>query len=270
VRLQGITVAALLFDPTAKTLMAAFGGFSSAAYYDIASRMVGLVGNALGGAQQTLVPRFAASSHRTDYRDVYNAAMDWTWLLSPVSFALLLVTAPLLSLMWAGSYQAEFVGFVAILVPAWLLSTLGTPAFYLGIGTGRLVWIAVSQVMVTGANAILGLALGASLGSTGVALAGSLSISVGTTLMVVGIHRSHALDRSAFLSVDHLADLAMALMSCALGFLAVLMTPGALPEIIRFTVGPFVSVLSAAFAIGLSRRRRRMLAEAVPALRPVR
>lgn len=260
VRLQGITIAALLFDPATKVLMAAFGGFSSAAYYDIASRVVVLVRNALGGAQQTLVPRFAASIPRTGYRTVYNAAMDWTWLLSPVSFAMLFVSAPLLSLMWAGSYQPEFVAFVAVLAPAWLLSSLGTPAFFLGIGTGRLTWNIAGQVTTTAANACLGLMLGASFGSTGVTLAAALSVSAGSALVIGGIHNSHALDRSALLSVGHLNDLTLALVSCALGGLAILVAPEGLPEIIRFAIGPSVFFVATSIGFIVSLRRRRMLA----------
>ena len=72
---QVISIVGMLFDPTTKALMAKFGGLSSTAYYEMASRMVMQFRSLLVSANQVMVPQ-VANLHENAPEEIQKVYLD--------------------------------------------------------------------------------------------------------------------------------------------------------------------------------------------------
>jgi O-antigen/teichoic acid export membrane protein len=192
---QVMSLFGLLVDPVSKALMAKFGGLSATAYYEMANRMVAQFRALLVAANQAVVPQVADLHERAPdeigslYRDAYRTI----FFLSLPIYSGVIAIAPLASVVWIGSYEAQFVTYAALLVLAYWMNALAGPAYFVNLGTGHLRWCTLSTVVMALLNALLGAGLGLLLGGVGVALGAALAIIIASLLIVFDYHRRHRL-----------------------------------------------------------------------------
>jgi O-antigen/teichoic acid export membrane protein len=204
-RLQGMSIAAMLTDPVTKFLIGWFGGVGQAAYFDMASRLVGMTRQLLVGANTTLLPAIAGwhtsdagrleEAHHRDFQVVFLSASILH--LGPASLA------GFIAVGWLGSPVPGFIVALILLSGGWFINTISAPSYLFFLGRGELRWPLVSHSVIAILNPLLGVLCGLVAGSSGVVAGFALALSVGSMLTLVayervrGRHAGALLDRHA-------------------------------------------------------------------------
>lgn len=193
VRLQGVTVAQMLFDPAAKSLLAVFGGASAVGLFEMANRLVvqlrAFVVMALTALQPTLTDLSESAPERV--RGVYEASSRYMAVVLALATPLLIALAPLVSRLWLGAYDAAFVGMMMLLVVGWFGNLAGSPAYVAYLSQGEPRWVLRAHVLISVLNVGLGGALGWLFGGMGVVLGFVVALLVGSWLVPVAYAREH-------------------------------------------------------------------------------
>lgn len=189
--MQTLSVFVVLTEPATKLLMGRIGGLSVAGYFEIAYRIVMLVRLVLVSAAQVLVPVFA-HEHSTDesrFRSVYSRAYSCVLFASLPTYGALGAMAAVVSEVWVGRYEAQFVEFVVFLVVAYGLNTLGVPAYVAFLGIRRLRWNILGHLLMATVTIAGGLGLGLGVGGVGVVWAHCAGIVAGSAVILLALHR---------------------------------------------------------------------------------
>jgi O-antigen/teichoic acid export membrane protein len=135
-----------------------------------------------------------------DPRRLYSKNVEYlVFMLTPL-FAILATAVPLLSELWLGYFQTQFVVMAVCLSAAWYLNSVTAPAYFAYLGDGKLRWLTVSHVIMGASNLVIGMILGPVFGWPGVLAAFVLSLALGSAMPVWTYHREHAIELSAALS----------------------------------------------------------------------
>jgi O-antigen/teichoic acid export membrane protein len=215
VRLQGMSIASMLYDPVTKFLVGYFGGIGHAAYYDMASRLVAMSRQLLVGANTTLLPAIAGmhasdpgrveEAHQRDYRVMFAAAT--VMLLGPAALA------RQIAITWLGSPVPEFILAVMLLSAAWFINTLSSPSYLFFLGKGELRWPMVSHLVVAFLSPILGLLLGIAAGYGGVLTGSAIAIAAGSIVTMVAYERGRGRSAAALLEYSTVKVFAMSFIT---------------------------------------------------------
>lgn len=191
VNFQILGVLRMLFEPTTKALMSRYGGLDLAGYYEMAAMAVFKFRSLLVAAVQVITPEITTLDEREPGRvnEAYQRVDRLNWALSVPLFAAVAAGAPLISHVWIGAYEPEFILFMVILAVGWLASTLSVPAFFLLLGTGQMRHVVLSHVTIAVVNAAVAVVLGRLFGGSGVAWAWALALALGTVHLLVGLWR---------------------------------------------------------------------------------
>jgi O-antigen/teichoic acid export membrane protein len=195
VTLQVGTIAQLLYDPVTKGLLAKFGGLAAAGYYEMASRMVMQLRGLMVAPNQVAVP-VVASLHESNparVSDVYQLTYRIYCYVGPPFYAAIVAVVPAVSLLWIGELEPTFAGMAVLLTVGWFLNGLTNPAYFVNLGTGRLLWNTLSHVAIGVLNVVLGYVLGMALGGNGVVLAWILALVLGSSIVMLAYHREQGL-----------------------------------------------------------------------------
>lgn len=185
-----ISVVAMLFDPITKVLLSRYGNLSMVGYYEMASRMTGQLRGLMTAAQQVLVP-VIAGIHETRpervrglYLDIYRLQV----FISLPFYAGIAAVIPVISSLWIGHYETDFVFFSLLLTLGWFLNGLISPAYFVNLGIGRLRWNMISHVVIGAGNAGLGIIFGMQFGGYGVVAAWVVSMVLGSFVVILAFH----------------------------------------------------------------------------------
>lgn len=195
VQVQIISMCRMAYDPITKGLLSRFGGLATVGYYEMASRMVLQFRAVVVAANQVLVPAIAELQETAPetiqlvYRDSYRLV---SYSALPLYSAVAAFT-PVISVLWIGQYNSEFVLFAILLALGWLLNTFSAPAYFVNLGTGELRWNMWGQVLTGALNVLFGVALGKLFGGIGVVSAWAVSLAVGGGVIILAFHRKHKL-----------------------------------------------------------------------------
>ncbi|HEX9220558.1 MAG TPA: lipopolysaccharide biosynthesis protein [Gemmatimonadaceae bacterium] len=199
-QLQLISLTLMLWDPTTKALLSRFGGLAHVGYYDMAGRLVQQVRALLVNANQVLVPTIADLHERATEKveSLFRQSQRVMAYLSLPLLSALLALMPLVSEWWIGHYEGTFVLYATLLAIGWFINILSVPAYFVGVGTGRLRWNVMGHVLIAIVNLLLGGALGHLYGGLGVVIAAVTALVVGSTFILLKYHAHHG---------GHLSDL---------------------------------------------------------------
>ena len=161
---QIVSIVGMMFEPVTKGLLSRYGGLAMVGYYEMASRMVLQFRIMIVSADQVLVPVIASLQETAPdrIRTIYAESYRLIVYLSVPLFAGLLTAIPVISALWIGAYENNFVLFAMVLTVAWFLNILISPAYFANLGTGHLLWNTVGHVVIGVLNLILGVVLGVS------------------------------------------------------------------------------------------------------------
>ena len=217
---QVVTVANLFLDPITKFMLARFGGLGLVGYYEMASRMITQLRGLLVTANQVLVPVFAGLQETSTgaVRAMYLRSYRLMAFLAIPFFALVAAAVPLVSWLWIGRLEPEFVWPAALLAIGWGLNTLVVPAYFANMGSGDLRWNTISHLVTAALNVALGWGLGALAGGLGVVVGWTMAIALGSLVVPLAFHRSHGVPAGELLPADLRPLAAVAVLLAALAW----------------------------------------------------
>lgn len=190
VNFQIISIVNMLFDPITKALLSRFGGLSVVGYYEMANRLVSYMRSFIISANQVIVPAIAdlQENDPEKIKRVYLLNYQVLFFLSLPLFSAVIISAPIISEIWIGYFESNFVLFTILLSAGWFLNVLAGPAYFINLGTGELKWNVISHLCIGLMNLILGIILGEYYKGTGVVAAWVISLSVGSSLIYISYH----------------------------------------------------------------------------------
>jgi len=190
VNFQVNSIMTVLYDPITKALLSNFGGLAMVGYYEMANRMVLQLRAGIVSANQVLVPTIAGLMENSPerLRFVYYENYRLLLYLSLPYFAAIMMSVPLISDLWIGHYESIFVMFSILLTIGWFLNLMAGPSYFANLGTGRLRWNTASHISIAMLNIILGVALGSAFGGIGVVIAWTISLILGSAVVIVSYH----------------------------------------------------------------------------------
>lgn len=222
---QAISMLTILVDPLAKMLLARYGGLSSVGYFEMANRLVLQVRALLVAANQVLVPYYSklAETSRDAVRAMYEKNLAAVTLLGVLGFSTLVALLPLISSLWIGHVEQEFLFSGTIISVGILANTLSAPAFFANLGGGwmrRNLFAALAQTI---AMVAIGVGGGIAGGSRGVVGGYCLSYIVGSGVTLVMFHRAEGIPSSALFSRAALKTLGLGAAMAMGGFVSYLL-----------------------------------------------
>ncbi|MBL0225855.1 MAG: oligosaccharide flippase family protein [Geobacteraceae bacterium] len=205
VNFQINSIAILFFDPITKMLMSRFGGLSSAAYYEMASQLVVKLRALLIAANQAIVPAVAELQETSAEKvcDLYLKSYRLLFFVVIPFYATILIVLPIVSVLWVGYSEHQFLLFGALLAIGYGLSNLMGPSYFLNLGTGDLKWNSTVHVVMAILNVLLGLILGPLLGGLGVALSAMISMVFSSGLVIYITHKKYNIPFRHIIPSEH-------------------------------------------------------------------
>lgn len=195
VNFQMISITTLFYEPVTKGLLSRFGSLAFVGYYEMANRMVQQFRAIIVSSNQVIVPLVADLQERTPDRvkEVYLLSYRLLAYLALPLYSFIIVVTPLVARLWIGSYQEAFIAFASILAVGNLLNTIAGPAYFSNLGIGRLGWNLSGHLAIGILNAALGFWLGSWYGPFGVAVAWVAALGIGSAVIYLSFHGSHAI-----------------------------------------------------------------------------
>lgn len=183
--LQLISILQLFYEPITKSLLSLYGGLASVGYYEMANRMVLKFRELIVSIFQVLVPVYATNLELEDANiiDLYKKSVNYLFFLVVPLFSLLILSLPLISILWLGKYEESFILFAIILFAAWFINMLTVPAYFAYLGLGELKWNVLSHLVIGILNVILCYILGNFMRGLGVIVGWSISIAIGSLVI---------------------------------------------------------------------------------------
>lgn len=227
VNFQVVAILALLFEPMTKGLLSRFGSVAAVGYFEMASRLVMQVRTLIVGAVQVMVP-YLTGLHETApdrVMQAYTRAYEVVFFLSVSSFGALIAAIPLIAGIWIGDDTGPFIGYAALMAFGWCLNTICLPAYFAGLGSGKLRWNVISHVVMVSANALLGTLFGSLFGGEGVVTAWAVSLALGGAVVGVAYHREHRISLAALIPPAGRALAAACVAGIAVAYGARLVVP---------------------------------------------
>jgi O-antigen/teichoic acid export membrane protein len=176
VRLQLLSVTSLLYEPLIKFVMSATAGVAALGLFEMAWRAILQLRQILVVPTQNLVPMFAVAEGAEAMEKIHERATAMISAASVLGLGAFAVFSPIVSYLWLGAINWEFVTYVVILVPGWILNTGSTSGFLLGVGKGVLRWNLIASVTTSILALVFTTVLARYLGGVGVAIGASLAI----------------------------------------------------------------------------------------------
>ena len=203
-RFQAIAVTQLLFEPLTKSMLAAFGTLSLTGYFELANRLAVQLRAFIVTAHTALLPTLTEIGETAPgrLRGIYETSVRLMTFLLALLLPLLVMLAPLVSRFWLGSYEPTFILFTMLLFAGWFGTLIGNPAYIGYMGDGELRWVVRSHVAQAVLNVMLGSALGAAYGGTGVVVGFVVALLTGSMMVAVAYSREHGSGRWAGVSAD--------------------------------------------------------------------
>ncbi|WP_137869502.1 hypothetical protein [Sphingopyxis sp. 2PD] len=194
-KMQVTQIASLAFDPLIKFTLSATFGLHAVAYFEIGNRIAAQARQLVVMPTQALLPVFAVSyvSNRARFEEHFATSMVHLAIFAGGLTVLVIMAAPLISLVMIEKIDPQLVAMIAIAVVGWMANALSAPAFLAAIGANISRWNMLGQGAATLAAPIAIWAL-ADLGSAPLAAAGGMAmLAAGAVLMTILNCRSLAI-----------------------------------------------------------------------------
>jgi O-antigen/teichoic acid export membrane protein len=189
--LQFGSLARLSFEPTAKLLIARFGGATDVGYFELATKMILQIRSALVAANQVLLPIIARlwNDDKEKTIEIYkNSVALMIWMVLPI-YSSIAVLAPVINAMWLGSGSNKFSIFATMLTLAWGINTIAGPAYVANLAIGRTAQNTKSDLLIGTLNIGLGIIGGMCIGAEGVVFGWSAALSLGSLWLIRDFRR---------------------------------------------------------------------------------
>ncbi|MEN8263537.1 MAG: oligosaccharide flippase family protein [Nitrospirota bacterium] len=228
INFQIISISTMCYEPVTKVLLSKFGGVSLVGYFEMATRLVQQFRAIIVSANQVLVPAIAHLKEKTPEKiqGVYLTSYQLLFYLSIPLYSMIILCSPVISELWIGHYEEAFVTFTTLLAIGYFFNTLAAPAYFSYLGTGELRWNVIGHISIGILNAVLGFLLGIFSNGTGVIIAWTISLALGSSLIYLSYHIKQEIPLSELIPKAS----NMILLTCTLSIL--------IAGIIRYNLAP--------------------------------
>lgn len=215
VNFQINSIVMMLFDPITKVLLGRFGDLSTVGYFEMAQRIVMMVRSLVIASNQVIIPVFAGlrAENINEANNLYTRNMQYLLLLITPIFSALIAIMPVISEIWLGSYQNQFMIMAIYLSSAWYFNSINAPAYFAYLGSGKLRWVTVGFTIMGFTNISVGIILGLSYGWQGVIMAYIIALSLGSEIITYMYHKENKLSIIRILSSNDIKFIVMCFSS---------------------------------------------------------
>lgn len=191
-KLQVLSFMQMSFEPVTKALLSKFGGLAMVGYYEMASRLVSQFRSIIVNANQVVIPVIASAKEtNTSYiKNLYYKSFAIILFLNTIITTVVILSAPIISKLWIGSFEPVFIFAVVINSLAVFINICSNPAYFSYMGEGKLNPLILSYFFITFLNVSLAFILGYFFGGYGVIVAWNLAFMLGSLLVVMQYHKS--------------------------------------------------------------------------------
>lgn len=192
-KFQLVSVSQLLYEPATKFLLSKFGGLALVGHYEMATKAINQFRALLTNANQVIVPVVAEKTKGGDVLFLKNFYVKMNRILLLITLPLstvLVITTPLISLLWIGNFNADFIFAMYVLIVMTVINVMCGPAYFSSLGEGRLNILVIVHVSMAIINLILGLILGNLMGGYGIILGWGIALSLGSFILILNYNRS--------------------------------------------------------------------------------
>lgn len=203
-KFQLISIFVMLFDPITKGLISKFGGLSYLGYYEMANKLVFQIRAFIVNANQVMIPVITHSlkTKVEGVKQIYLNSLDVTIFVDVLMLIGLLLFTPIISIVWIGTFQPEFVITMVVLSISVFLNILNGPAYFSCIAENKIKLLLHSHVLTAVLNVVLGLIIGFYFKGLGVILSSSFSFIIGSLYVVFKYHKENLIENK-FLYSSH-------------------------------------------------------------------
>jgi O-antigen/teichoic acid export membrane protein len=188
-------ISMLFYEPVTKMLLAKFGNLTDVGVYEMASRVTAQFRSLITASQQSILPLAAEARERG--RDavacLYEKSVKAMAKILLPTLAILVSSAPLISVLWLGSFNRQFIHLLVVLALTIGLQTFTGPAYFTLLGVGSATWIAGGNLIIGVANVLYSVPLAHFQGTRGVVAGAVAALLTGSTLIIVRFHMSYSI-----------------------------------------------------------------------------
>jgi len=187
-KFQVVSICQMLYEPATKLLLSKYGGLAFLGHYEMANKVVSQFRALLTNANQVVIPVVAekAKVQEASFLQGFYIKMNRILLLFnlPLSTSLVLAT-PLISLLWLGENNFDFVFSMWVLTAATFVNVMCGPAYFSFMGEGKLNILVIVHVIMAVANIAVGMVLGLFADGYGIIVAWAIALSGGSFSLII-------------------------------------------------------------------------------------
>lgn len=148
-KFQLVSFSQMFIDPTTKMLLSKYGGIQLVAYYEMANRLISQIRSLIISANQVIIPVIAeaAVKEKERIRSIYIKTFRLILSIEIPLISLLVIFIPLISFIWIGYLENDFMFFLYILSFSTIILTLNGPAYFGILGEGKLNMMAITYIL---------------------------------------------------------------------------------------------------------------------------
>lgn len=147
----------LCFEPITKIIISRYFGLTEVAHFEMANQVISRARALVSSGVQAYLPLISASANDTELAKlIVGEALVFTVGLGVPVIAMAIVSLPMISFIWIGTFQYDFVLYGWLLGIGWVLATVAMPVYFYCVGSGRVRVILVSQAAMVVVNALTG------------------------------------------------------------------------------------------------------------------
>ena len=248
VNFQVISASRLLFEPLAKILVTHFGGFGAVGFFEFAHKMVFQLRAFIVTAHQSIVPAIAYLQERApeQIQIIYKKSYHLLLYLVLPSLPFFVAITPIVSRLWIGYYEPQFVIFSHLLFLGWFLNILSNPAYFANLGIGKLRWNVAGHLVIGVLNGGLGWVLGARFGGAGVTVGFVIGLIVGSLVTAQAYQWEYGIRYADLFRRDSLVLGLAALVGLALSTAGYILLHESWPLVVLIFPVPGIFILTVA------------------------
>lgn len=202
---QIISISQIVMDPVTKYYLAQFGSLEMVGYFEMAFQMVRQIGGIILSANSAIVPVIAElqENARERLKKIYENIYLVLFFINLPFYAILITLVPIISKIWIGFVENDFVFFAIVLSLAYFVDSLVGPAYFINMGTGNLKHNVLSHLIIASISAGFGYLLGKEFGGRGVVVSLSIAISVGSLYLMAMYSKEEDVSLRFMFSVEN-------------------------------------------------------------------
>jgi O-antigen/teichoic acid export membrane protein len=191
VKVQLASILEMTFEPIAKFLLSKFGGLTILGYYEMASKLAVQLRSLIVSANQVIIPVIAETKENnpSSVNIIYLKIFPIVLYLDILLTTLIIVMAPVISLIWVGHYETIFVYILILSSISIFFNITSSPAYFNYMGEGKLNWILKSILISFLINILFGYFLGLNFGGLGVVIAFNIALILHAALLIGSFHK---------------------------------------------------------------------------------